>query len=119
MRQVVHPGSWGWVCSRIGLRLLCYLVTCHACGAEHPGDKLVTLPDGSQASNYSEEYRSWCEAKWVMARLPDKATKAKPISKKIYLNNVEKARGFEAMKALRRHMLFLLEQKRGGGQPDR
>lgn len=94
-------------------------MTCHACGKEHPGDKLVTLPDGSQASNYSEAYRSWCEAKWVMARLPDKATKTKPLSKRAYLNGVEQTRGFEAMMALRRHMLFLLEQKKGRGQDDR
>ncbi len=42
---------------------------CAACGKVHDGARMVTLLNGTQASNYSEAWRLECEARHV-ANLP-------------------------------------------------
>lgn len=54
-----------------------------------PGERMVTLIDGREVSNYSEEWRHECEARYV-ARLPTKAERHG------YLGQVESFRGREA-----------------------
>ena len=101
--EVVHPGRAGRVRGWPGLRLFGDIVTCHACGKEHPDERLVTLPNGKQVSNYSREWMLECEAAWVVKRLPNKAT-AKKISKADYLRAIADRRGPEAYLELRQAM---------------
>ena len=57
-------------------------------------EKLVTLIDGRQVSNFSEEFRHECEARHV-ARLPSRSERAK------YIDAVHAKRGPDASLALR------------------
>lgn len=51
-----------------------------------PGDRLVTLIDGSQVSNYSEAWRSECEARHVL-------TMPTVLARREYLAAIRKRRG--------------------------
>ena len=75
-------------------------LACMGCGEVHDGAKLVTLPDGTQVSNYSEAWRAYTEAKWVLEKLPvtvNTRRKSTPqISRRDYIMAVLDKRGQES-----------------------
>lgn len=75
---------------------------CAMCGEYHLAGKEVTV-NGKQVCTYSEEWRAECELRYAM-RLPDKARKPK-ITKLMYLDMVEKERGYPTRKAMRDEMV--------------
>ena len=72
-------------------------LACRACGRVHPDAKLITLPDGTVVGSYSNEYRAYTEAKWVLDKLPvtvNKRRKSTPqISRRDYIMSVLDKRG--------------------------
>ena len=78
---------------------------CHSCGAVHKWAKLVELPDGRVVGNYSEEYRRYGEARWVLRKFRSKSTRLK------YLAAVEEKRGAQARRELREEMMKIWEAK--------
>lgn len=72
---------------------------CFACGQLHPGARLVHLPDGRSVGSYSDEYRVYCEAKWVLRRYRTKRTR------QVYLQEVANVRGEVGYNKLRNQML--------------
>lgn len=72
-------------------------LACRACGRVHPDAKLITLPDGTVVGSYSNEYRAYTEAKWVLDKLPvtvNKRRKSTPqISRRDYIMSVIDKRG--------------------------
>jgi hypothetical protein len=72
-------------------------LACRACGKVHQGARLITLPDGTQVGSYSEAYRAYCEAKWVLEHLPvtvNRRRKSTPqISRRDYIMAVRDKRG--------------------------
>lgn len=40
-----------------------------------PGERTVTLADGREVSNYSEEWRHECECRWLLDNKPTKSLK--------------------------------------------
>jgi len=91
-------------------------VTCPVCGQAHPDERTVKLIDGTEVSNYSEQWRLHCEAIWVLDNLPDKANRKrkKPIPSKLeYLNNVRDSRGAKGYESLRKEMLWIHNWRRG------
>ena len=72
-------------------------LACRACGKVHPDAKLITLPDGTVVGSYSNEYRAYTEAKWVLDKLPvtvNKRRKSTPqISRRDYIMSVLDKRG--------------------------
>lgn len=79
-------------------------LACRACGRVHPDAKLITLPDGTVVGNYSNEYRAYTEAKWVLDKLPvtvNKRRKSTPqISRRDYIMSVIDKRGQESANEL-------------------
>ena len=79
-------------------------LACHACGRVHPGAKSVTLPDGTSVGSYSEAYRAYTEAKWVLDTLPvtvNRRRKSTPqISRRDYILAVQDRRGQESANEL-------------------
>ena len=79
-------------------------LACPACGKVHPDAKLITLPDGSIVGNYSEAYRAYTEAKWVLEKLPvtvNRRRKSTPqISRRDYILGVQDRRGQESANEL-------------------
>ena len=79
-------------------------LACRGCGKVHPDAKLITLPDGTLVGNYSEAYRAYCEAKWVLDTLPvtvNRRRKSTPqISRREYIVAVGAKRGDKAMHEL-------------------
>ena len=75
---------------------------CAMCGEYHLAGKKVTV-NGKQVCTYSEDWRAECELRYAM-RLPDKARKPK-ITKLMYLDMVEKERGYPTRKAMRDEMV--------------
>jgi hypothetical protein len=77
---------------------------CRGCGKVHPDAKLITLPGGTVVGNYSEAYRAYCEAKWVLDTLPvtvNRRRKSTPqISRREYIVAVGQKRGDKAMHEL-------------------
>jgi len=75
-------------------------LACPACGKVHPDAKLITLPDGSIVGSYSNEYRAYTEAKWVLEKLPvtvNRRRKSTPqISRRDYIMAVLDKRGQES-----------------------
>jgi hypothetical protein len=71
-------------------------LACHACGKAHPKAKAITLPDGSTVGNYSAEYLTYTEAKWVHSKAKSRFT---------YLEDVKRIRGPAAHEKLRQAML--------------
>jgi len=71
-------------------------LACHACNKVHPCTKQITLPDGQTVGSYSQDYKTYCEAKWVYH-------KAK--SRFDYLEAIQKTRGKQAYEQLRQAML--------------
>ena len=84
-------------------------LACLACGKVHPDARLIKLPDGRVVGNYSELYRAYCEAKWVLDTLPvtvNRRRKQTPrLSRKDYImavtNKRGKAAGYELAKNVR------------------
>lgn len=72
-------------------------LACRACGRVHPDAKLITLPDGTVVGSYSNEYRAYTEAKWVLDKLPvtvNRRRKSTPqISRRDYIMSVIDKRG--------------------------
>jgi hypothetical protein len=68
---------------------------CASCGQVHaPWARIVTLHDGRQVSNYSEEWRAECEARDVID-LPTLTQRRQ------YVELVERKRGAESARKLR------------------
>lgn len=72
---------------------------CHGCGHIHPNARLVELSDGRVVGSYSEEYRRYCEAVWVLKKKRSKRTRIE------YLDGVAEKRGRKAREELREEML--------------
>ena len=72
-------------------------LACPACGKVHPDARLITLPDGSIVGSYSNEYRAYTEAKWVLEKLPvtvnRRRKKTLQISRRDYILAVQDRRG--------------------------
>lgn len=66
---------------------------CYACGQRHANACLIKLPDGREVGLQSEDYRRWCEAKWVLQLLHRKWQRE-------YLDKVEQKRGEQARYSL-------------------
>lgn len=83
-------------------------LACHACGKVHQGARLITLPDGTQVGSYSEAYRAYCEAKWVLDTLPvtvNRRRKSTPqISRREYIEAIKAKRGDAAGNELARNV---------------
>lgn len=79
-------------------------LTCRGCGKVHQDAKLITLPGGTVVGNYSEAYRAYCEAKWVLDTLPvtvNRRRKSTPqISRRDYILGVQDRRGKAAANEL-------------------
>ena len=79
-------------------------LACRACGRVHPDAKLITLPDGTLVGSYSEAYRAYCEANWVLNKLPvtvNRRRKSTPqISRRDYIMAVQDRRGQAAANEL-------------------
>jgi hypothetical protein len=75
-------------------------LACPACGKVHPDAVLITLPDGSIVGSYSEAYRAYTEAKWVLEKLPvtvnRRRKKTPQISRRDYIMAVLDKRGQES-----------------------
>lgn len=80
-------------------------LACLACGKVHAGARLVRLSDGRQVGSYSEEYRLYCEAAWVLRKKRSKRTRLE------YLDRVQEKRGVEARVALREEMLRIWQSR--------
>jgi len=72
-------------------------LACHSCGKVHPDARSVTLPDGTSVGSYSEAYRAYTEAKWVLDTLPvtvnRRRKKTPQISRREYIMGVQDRRG--------------------------
>lgn len=79
-------------------------LACRSCGQVHPDAKQVTLPDGRVVGSYSTEYLAYCEANWVLKKLPvtvNRRRKSTPqISRREYILSVGQRRGDKAMHEL-------------------
>lgn len=78
---------------------------CHACGGIHRNARLLELPDGRVVGNYSEDYRRYCEAVWVLKKKRSKRTRLE------YLDAVAEKRGVQARVELREEMLRIWDAK--------
>jgi hypothetical protein len=74
-------------------------LACHACGQVHPGAKVIKVADGREMGSYSEEYRLYCEAAWLLRKKRSKRTRIE------YLDAVAEKRGVQARIDLREEML--------------
>lgn len=79
---------------------------CHACQQVHPNAKLVKTEDGRHLGLQSEEYRRYCEAKWVLGRFRTKLTRQK------YLANIQATRDQTAAVELREEMLRIWNHRK-------
>jgi hypothetical protein len=79
---------------------------CMGCGQVHDGAKEVELPNGKIVGSYSEAWRAYTEAKWVLEKLPlvvNRRRKSTPqISRRDYIYGVEQRRGKDAADRLKR-----------------
>ena len=79
-------------------------LACHACGRVHKGAWSVKLPDGTNVGSYSEAYRAYTEAKWVLDTLPvtvnRRRKKTPQISRRDYIQGVQDKRGQAAANEL-------------------
>ena len=82
---------------------------CAMCGRSHLQASVVTV-NGKQVCTYSEEWRQECEIRTVM-QFPDRARKPK-VSKLMYLDMVEKERGYPTRKAMRDEMVKRYKRER-------
>ena len=68
------------------------------------------IVDGKEVCTYSEAWRHECEIRHAM-QLPDKARKPK-VTKLMYLDMVEKERGYPTRKAMRDEMVKRYKRER-------
>lgn len=91
-------------------------LACRGCGKVHQGARLITLPDGTQVGSYSEAYRAYTEAKWVLEHLPvtvNRRRKSTPqISRREYIEAVKARRGDAAGNELARNVRELWRASR-------
>lgn len=80
-------------------------LACPACGEVHQGAKMVALEYGGQVSNYSEEWRKHCEARWVLKKKKTKNTRQG------YLSVVIEKRGEQAARELREEMFKIWKHR--------
>ena len=80
-------------------------LSCFACGQLHPASRLVRLPDGREVGSYSNEYRVYCEAKWVFRKFRSKRTR------QLYLSQVADVRGEAGYAELYAAMLDIWKRK--------
>jgi hypothetical protein len=80
-------------------------LVCYGCGQVHPEAKLVRLPDGREVGTYSEEYRRYHEALWVLKKKRSKRTRIE------YLEGVREKRGLQAKEELREEMLGIWQSR--------
>lgn len=80
-------------------------LACPQCGQIHKGARLVALPDGRQVGNYSEAFRLYHEAAWVLRKKRSKRTRLE------YLDAVAEKRGVEARIALREEMMRIWQSR--------
>lgn len=78
---------------------------CFACGQLHPASRLVRLPDGRAVGSYSDEFRVYCEAKWVFRKFRTKRTR------QLYLSQVANVRGEAGYAKLYAAMLDIWKRK--------
>ena len=78
---------------------------CFACGQLHPTSRLVHLPDGRAVGSYSDEFRVYCEAKWVFRKFRTKRTR------QLYLSQVADVRGQAGYAKLYAAMLDIWKRK--------
>jgi len=72
---------------------------CYGCGHIHPGSRLIKLSDGRVVGSYSDDYRRYCEAVWVLKKKRSRRTRIE------YLDAVAERRGEKARQELREEML--------------
>ena len=82
---------------------------CALCGRSHLQSGVVVV-NGKEVCTYSDEWRAECELKTVM-RFPDRARKPK-VTKLMYLDMVEKERGYPTRKAMRDEMVKRYKRER-------
>lgn len=91
-------------------------LACHACGKQHTAAKLITLPNGQQVGSYSLAWQKYCEAKWVLDKLPvtvNRRRKSTPqISRRDYIMSVNAQRGDAAANELAAMVRELWEASR-------
>ena len=80
---------------------------CFACGQLHPASRLVRLPNGRAVGSYSDEFRVYCEAKWVFRKFRTKRTR------QLYLSEVANVRGQAGYDKLYAAMLDIWKRKQG------
>jgi hypothetical protein len=78
---------------------------CFACGKVHGSSRLVRLPNGRTVGTYSDEYRVYCEAKWVFRKFRTKRTR------QLYLAEVANVRGKASYERLWYAMLDIWKAK--------
>lgn len=81
-------------------------LVCRGCGRVHLGARLIALPDGRVVGSYSEDFRQYNEASWVLRKKRSKRTRIE------YLDAVEAKRGKKARDALREEMMRIWEAKK-------
>ena len=82
---------------------------CALCGRLHPAYGVVVVA-GKEVCTYSDEWKAECEIRTVM-RLPDKARKPK-VTKLMYLEMIEKERGYPTRQAMREEMVKRYREKK-------
>lgn len=75
------------------------------CGDIHPDARLIELPDGRAVGNYSEAWRLYCEAVWVLKKKRSKRTRIE------YLDAIAQKRGVQARIDLRAEMMRIWRYK--------
>ena len=88
-----------------GIQINVLRPACFACGAVHPTSRLVHLPNGRAVGSYSDEYRVYCEAKWVFRKFRTKRTR------QLYLQEVANVRGEAGYVKLYAAMLDIWKRK--------
>lgn len=78
---------------------------CFACRKVHPTSRLVHLPNGRAVGSYSDEFRVYCEAKWVFRKFRSKRTR------QLYLKEVARVRGEAGYAKLYAAMLDIWKRK--------
>lgn len=79
---------------------------CYGCGDIHPGSRLIELSDGRVVGSYSDDYRRYCEAVWVLKKKRSKRTRIE------YLDAVAERRGEKARQELREEMMRIWKEKK-------
>ena len=85
-------------------------LACPQCGRVHSAARMVRLSYGAVVSSYSEDYRRYCEASWVLKKFRSKRTRVE------HLAAVARRRGEQAAAELRAEMLRVYNHKKEGRQ---